>query len=67
MAFPPILTTDVSGTIQLEPGASWSLKLEAEDPDGDLADIFVTFSDSSDNWLGFTQSTLTIETTDLGR
>lgn len=25
VAFPPILTTDVSGTIQLEPGASWSL------------------------------------------
>lgn len=32
-----------------------------------MADIFVTFSDSSDDWLGFTQSTLTIETTDLGR
>mmetsp|Transcript_7004 Transcript_7004/g.9729 ORF Transcript_7004/g.9729 Transcript_7004/m.9729 type:complete len:98 (+) Transcript_7004:4701-4994(+) len=65
VAFAPILTTDVSDTVRLEPGQPWLLTLAAEDPDDDLARVFITFSDSASDWIKFDESTLTLETTNL--
>lgn len=67
VSFPPFLSTDVSGTFNIEPGENWSLTLEADDADGDLADVFMTFSDSAGDWLDWNQSTMTVSTSDLGK
>ena len=55
----------MSETIFLEPGEQWSLTLAAEDPDNDLAEVQMTFSDSAEDWLDWNQSTLTVETGNL--
>ena len=53
VSFPPLLNTDVSEAILLDPGVAWSLTLDATDPDDDLATVDVEFTGSSSDWIEF--------------
>ena len=63
VSFAPQLRNDIKSTVKLEPGDSWSITLDPYDVDGDLAEVYLTYSDSAKNWIEFDRKALTIRTT----
>lgn len=63
VSFAPILETDISENVELEPGQYWELGLSVTDPDDDFATVDVEVSGSGSDWLLFDQDSLTIYTT----